>query len=242
MSLGTIASLIGSELNHELAHYCQALAVEYISLTPFSIQFVPWSLPENLNAKPAWWIFLSPSAVNGFATQWKGAWPHALIAIGPGTKSALAQHTDHPILMPSTASSEGLLALKALHQIDSQTIVLVKGEGGRTFLSEQLQQRGALIQSLLCYQRVKQAINIAPIQKIWQNGDQLLLVATSFTAIDSLNAQLSAPLRDWLLTQPLLVSSKRLSDLATDSGFKLVRHTTALLTATTLFKALKDYL
>lgn len=216
-----IISLQQSELNDRLATRCYDLGYAYVTLTPFSIHFHPWQ--ETLTAATIsaqdWLIFLSPNAVKGFADGWRGEWPSALIAIGHGTQKAIGHYTSNPVLIPSVSSSEGLLTLPVLQTLNQQHIMLVKGVGGRSLLTSALTARGATVRSLLCYERQRQSINIAPLLKIWQNGEQAVLLATSFAALELSIEQLPAGLMTWFLQQPLIVTSQRLVALASKQGF-----------------------
>ena len=109
-------------------------------------------------------MFVSPSAVNRFfALQPAGmAWPHRLIAAGtgPGTRLALLQAgvPHSAVLTPDAAAgqfdSEALWALLAgrLPWLGQQ-VLIVRGEGGRDWLSAQLRQCGARVHWVEAYRR-----------------------------------------------------------------------------------------
>ena len=109
-------------------------------------------------------MFVSPSAVNRFfALQPTGmAWPAQVIAAGtgPGTRRALLQAgvPDGAVLTPDANvgqfDSEALWALLAgrLHW-PGQQVLIVRGEGGRDWLSAQLRQCGAQVHWVEAYRR-----------------------------------------------------------------------------------------
>lgn len=240
-----VVSLQNSDLNQDLERRCQEQGYDYLTLTPFVIRFLAWyhSEYDHWIAQQRYGIFLSPNAVTGFASAWPHPWPKNTqwIAIGSGTQAALQLHTTASILTPSHASSEAVLALPELQQVMDQTCLVVKGLGGRLFLTQQLQQRGAQVQILDCYERVPQHIDIASLAKIWQNGAQAIVVATSGAALHELIQQVTPPLLAWLTQQPLVVSSERLSHYAQALGFSH-RYQAERLSASALFNAIKELL
>ncbi len=109
-------------------------------------------------------MFVSPSAVGQFfALQPTGmAWPAHVIAAGtgPGTRLALLQAgvPDSAVLTPDPSAgqfdSEALWALLVgrLHWPGRQ-VLIVRGEGGRDWLSTQLRQCGAQVHWVEAYRR-----------------------------------------------------------------------------------------
>ena len=239
-----IISVQQSEFNQALSARCQALGLHYLTLSPFSIDYLEWqhTLPDAWLEEQDGFIFLSPNAVKGFAAVWPHPWPNNLIAIGAGTQAELAKHTTAPILTPLIASSEGLLSMEALQNVHGKRLCIIKGVGGRAFLSEQLRARGADILAINSYQRIKQSINIAPLLKIWQNSEHPLLLATSFSALSMVCQQLTPSLLSWFLQIPLLVTSERLVALALKQGFSAVRSTPAVIEIDSFMNAIKEYL
>ncbi len=241
MSVSHILSLQYSDLNTRLEARCRAIGLAYHCLPTFKINWLPWqqNYPEALLQPQDWLIFLSPNAVKGFFNEGPIKFPTRshLIAIGSGTQSALIHHTDLPILIPSIASSEGILTLPPLQIIAQQTITLIKGTGGRELLQTELSQRGAIVHELLCYQRIPQSINLACLVKIWQNDQQPLLLATNNEALNALIEALPPAVLTWVLQKPLVVSSERLYHQAMNMGFKCIKHVKQV-SETELFNAI----
>ena len=109
-------------------------------------------------------MFVSPSAVGQFfALQPKGlAWPSQVMAAGtgPGTRRALlhAGVPESAILTPDANAgqfdSEALWAVLAGHMHwPGQQVLVVRGEGGRDWLSDQWRQCGAQVHWVEAYQR-----------------------------------------------------------------------------------------
>lgn len=236
-----IISLQQSELNQRLSARCLSAGFAYLSLAPFSIRPIQWCQAGILHQlqHADVWIFLSPNAVQAFAAQWPAPWPlKCLMAIGQGTYKALRQQCDSPILVPSQASSEGLLALEALQHVEQLSILLIKGRDGRMTLHEQLTARGAQVRDLWCYERLAQQMDVAPLIKIWQNKVRTMILATSSEALTLANQQLTPALGSWFRQQPVLVTSQRLYQQAQALEFYHIHLMTDPLSDTALFDAI----
>lgn len=121
-------------------------------------------------------IFVSSNAVHYTAQVLHGLsveWPAGLncLAIGTATHEAIARQQwplynelrdgDRTVAALTECGkaqdSEALLARPILQDVKGWCIVLLRGRGGRTVLAEQLQQRGAQVDSIETYQRQRPA-------------------------------------------------------------------------------------
>lgn len=175
-------------------------------------------------------IFISTNAVR-FAAQ--SMRKHAIdlpssvqcLAIGQATSAALQQHFGNSSLFPQNAAdSESLLELESLQQkqISGQKILIVRGEGGRETLKQQLQQRGAEVQYLELYRRVSPEFsseNPNPLPVLLKNHGIDLITVTSGQSLEYLT-ELAEPQKELLKALPLLVPSARVADIAQRSGFE----------------------
>ncbi len=102
-----------------------------------------------------WLIFISANAV-------QQGWPlvqplprqSRLAAVGRATAQRLMDVSHEPVLFPGEgADSEALLALPELTRMDGQKVVIVRGRGGREWLKQSLESRGAKVRYLECYER-----------------------------------------------------------------------------------------
>lgn len=103
-----------------------------------------------------WLIFPSGNAVECGWGQIQDKVNHftKLAAVGKATAEKLKQQTQKSVLYPQTTQdSEGLLECPEFENPTGQSIVIIKGEGGRTTLKETLEQRGAVMQTLNVYKR-----------------------------------------------------------------------------------------
>jgi len=75
------------------------------------------------------------------------------LTVGAGSAEHLDEYGIEAQFPRREMNSEGLLALPALRQVKDRRILIVKGEGGRSYLREQLTRRGARVEELSVYRR-----------------------------------------------------------------------------------------
>lgn len=163
------------------------------------------------------WIFTSANAVARAAELDTGAWP-ALYAVGSATAAAL-DRAGRPgaVVPPGAASSEALLDLPVLQQIETQRYLIVTGENGRDAIAEGLSKRGAKVTTLPLYRRRPLTPEPARIEAELEQAD--VIVLTSGEALDLLWTQTPIRSRPRLLRQQLLVPSLRVVENALARGF-----------------------
>ncbi len=183
------------------------------------------SLPDLNRVNQA--IFVSSNAVYHCFTQLKLHhihWPESIkvIAIGQGSAKTLKefQITVHHI--PELPDSEHLLDITALQQIKNQTVLLFKGEGGRTLIEEGLLQKGAHVISLNVYKRVIPNIRLEFINSLWREDLVDIILLTSEQSIHNLFKIFSEETHGWLHEKPCLVISERLAKSASLFGMKKI--------------------
>jgi uroporphyrinogen-III synthase len=174
-----------------------------------------------------WLIFLSPQAVFSTSHLIHLDWPNfppqiKIAAVGGGTAKAL-QHAELRVDVYPTEnwSSEGILSLPEFSHITGKKIALMRGEGGREWLRQSLQLRGAIVSEIIVYRRVKPQTDATPYCNMLRNHLIDCIVATSGEGLRNL-LEFCAPVRDLILEVPLLVISKRLQEAASEWQFKKI--------------------
>ncbi len=179
-------------------------------------------------------VFVSPNAVLGFfaaAAASTRAWPaHAWAgATGPGTVAALrecgvpAQRIAAPSADAAQFDSEALWARIAGWPWRSRPVWIVRGNGGRDWLGQQLRAAGADVRVVQSYGRAAPALSAderallaqaqaEPVRWVW--------IFSSSEAIAHLEAL--APGADWRAGRAL-ASHPRIAERATALGFGAVR-------------------
>ena len=140
-------------------------------------------------------------------------WPEGLMwyAVGPATALRLGDWNISAIV-PETASSEGLLALKELTA--PEKVLIVRGVGGRELLRESLISRGAEVDYLEVYQRI-----LVPYQEKFDLDADSEIIVTIYSGEAMKRC---AELIDNLECCTLVVPSMRLQTMAFEIGFDKV--------------------
>ena len=167
-------------------------------------------------------VFISTNAVDYFFARLNEPWPTSIqvIAMGDATAVALKKHGIHVHHCPIISDSENLLTLDALQHIDHQTILLIKGIGGRTLIADTLRARGTQLITLDVYKSVPPQFNPAQINSLWQDDSVDIILFTSEQAMRNLLFAFVGKGLSWLCNNPCLVISQRLANAAALLGMK----------------------
>lgn len=144
----------------------------------------------------------------------KDLWPNSacFFAVGASTGSIL-QEQGFAVVIPQEARTEGLLALPQLNQVVNQSIVIMKGFGGRELLYNTLVSRGAEVAEWEIYKRVKLD---APVStQDWREKQIRCIIATSGEVIQAAFDYFEA---SWLKTLNWIVVSQRTAEIAAKLG------------------------
>lgn len=171
-------------------------------------------------------IFISANAVR-FGLPWLlPHWPRQQLpvcfAIGEATRKALEKSGISALTHGEHMTSETLLAHPQLEAIRGQRILIVKGVGGRGFLSAQLNQRGATADELCCYRR--SCPEFAPgelYRQLHASAAEAILVSSG-EGLANMLTLLSVTETSNLRATTLVVPSSRVARLARDAGFESV--------------------
>ena len=151
-------------------------------------------------------IFVSPTAV-------AKVMPHVrklprVAAVGAGTRRQLEKHGVTDVIAPSTgADSEALLAVPELQKPAGMRIAILRGDGGRALLGETLAARGARVEHVTCYRRLRPQ---APA-RAWRTGELAAVTVSSGQGLANLFEVLDAAL---LRATPLFVPHARIAEQA----------------------------
>lgn len=151
-------------------------------------------------------------------------WPDHIrvTAIGKSTAITLKQHKIRVDAIPETADSEHLLSLASFQQIEGQTVLLFKGEGGLDIISKGLKQRGANLIELDVYRRSMPTVSQKQVDDWWQDGHVDIILITSQQAIKNLFTMTGSRDVSRLQRIPCLCISARIAELASHLGMKTV--------------------
>ncbi|TVO76903.1 uroporphyrinogen-III synthase [Sedimenticola selenatireducens] len=166
-------------------------------------------------------IFISPNAV-----LWGLKWAPdqelpegvALAAVGKRTAQTLAE-SGYPVdVVPEESfDSEGLLETPELRDVQGKRILILRGNGGRELLGEELSKRGAVVDHVEVYQRA--CPTLEPDNLIYRWADDVdVVTVTSNILLDNLFTLLGVEGRPLLLQTPMVVVSDRMRQHARELG------------------------
>ncbi len=206
---------------HELCAHIKSAGGDAIAFPTIVIEPAPVAAVQQ---PYDWLIFISANAVkHGLALVNRSA-STRIAAIGKATAAALAAHDVRVDAMPEKyAKTETLLAHPALARVQSQSVLIVKGVGGRELLHDALTQRGAQVTALEVYRRTQPPVEAALVQQLeqrWSDGEIHIVTLTSVETLDNLTALLTDTGRKLLQTTPYVTVSERIAEAAQAKGLK----------------------
>jgi uroporphyrinogen-III synthase len=175
-------------------------------------------------------VFISPNAVDK-ALNVIGArreWPQRLRAatIGRASEKALARYGVTNVIAPSGRfDSEALLALPQLADVQGWRVVVFRGDGGRELLGDTLRSRGATVDYIECYRRVRPNADVEPLLKRWGRGEIDAVTVSSSEGLRNLYDMLGKLGQAWLKRTPLLAPHARIAENARTLGCERVIET-----------------
>lgn len=172
-------------------------------------------------------VFISPNSVHfsfKILQQKNITLPESIsiIAIGQASANALTHLGITVSTIPEHPDSEHVLAIPSLQRLSKQTVLLFKGEEGRTLIEQGLKQRGAEVINLCVYKRILPKVPKQLLESIWQNNLVDIILITSEQSLHNLFALFGEGARSWLQSKVCLVLSERLAKAAQSLGIKKI--------------------
>lgn len=168
-------------------------------------------------------IFVSRQAAL-LGLDWLGRyWPQLpegveYFCVGDSTAQPLRERGLAVTVPEQGASSEALLALPQLQQVAGQRVLIVRGEGGRTLLSETLMARGAHVDYCDLYRRVIDAQHAQRLQHLLASEAVLLVVIHSVDLLSALVALVGDSASSLLARHVVLTPSERVAQQVREAG------------------------
>jgi uroporphyrinogen-III synthase len=164
-------------------------------------------------------VFISPTAVREGLRYLRAPLPR-IAALSRGTRRELErQGVAVAFAAGEGADSEALLAQPELAQVAGRRIAIFRGQGGREALGEGLRGRGALVEYVECYRRLRPSSDAAPLVAAWRGGRLHAITASSAQGLGNLFEMLD---RDLLRGLPLFVPHERVAGDARRAGVREV--------------------
>lgn len=172
-----------------------------------------------------WAIFVSANAVDKALTTILALrqWPRSvrIATIGKSSAAALRRFGLATDIQPRQRfDSEALLVLPEMQDVEGRRIVIFRGNGGRELLAGTLRARGALVQYVEAYRRIRPHADSSHLLRHWQRGGIDVVLINSAESLENLIALLSDPGYALLAATPLLVVSERMIPIVGQLGFQ----------------------
>lgn len=145
-----------------------------------------------------------------------------ILAIGEGTRMELYNKGLRDVLCPDAGlGSEALLELEALwpQNVAGNSVLVVRGVGGRDKLEQTLGQAGVTVKYLEVYERRIPAPGRGTLENFWQDSPPDAIVITSVEGLHNLIKMTAGAWKERLLRTPLAVMSPRIRAAARSLGF-----------------------
>ena len=168
-----------------------------------------WSLAEqNI------YVIVTSTVAAQQCVLMKNQWPRHIcfFAVGASTGRIL-DDAGLAVVVPQEARTEGLLALPQLNHVDNQSVIIMKGFGGRELLHDTLTTRGAKVTEWEVYKRIK--LDSPVSTQDWRATQIRCIIATSGEVIQAAFDYFEA---NWLQTLNWIVVSQRTAEIASKMG------------------------
>lgn len=175
-----------------------------------------------------WLIVVSQHAVYQSAELIHARWPIfpeklKIAAVGESTAKALqAANLPVHIYPHDNWSSEGLLYLPVFQKMVGKKIALLRGEGGRELLADELIKRGAELTRIIAYHRRLPTLPLQKYRDLLQANEIDIIICASCESMRNLKSLLGEASWPKVWTVPLLVTSQRIATQAEKLGYKTI--------------------
>jgi uroporphyrinogen-III synthase len=174
-------------------------------------------------------VFVSPNAVDRAmnAIRSRRAWPAGLRRRRwKRERARRSRAAVTEVIAPSGRfDSEALLAMPALARRGEQRVVIFRGDGGRELLGDTLRLRGATVDYVACYRRVRPAADAGPLVRALGRGEIDAVVASSSEGLRNLFEMVGEAGRQRLQRTPLFAPHARIAEGARALGCEQVVET-----------------
>ncbi|WP_333608444.1 uroporphyrinogen-III synthase [Arsukibacterium sp.] len=197
-------------------------AIAYVYQPLITTQMMPLR-PRDISAiaSAELLIFVSLSAVHALEQQLTAAQLPAsapLLAVGQTTAAALQRWSGREVWVPEDQRSEGLLQLPVLQQVAGRQVVIVRGNGGRELIRQQLLSRSAEVRYVQSYKRLPLPLDGLQLSRQWQQQGIRCIVATSNEILLQMFYLLPPEQHHWLRQCHWILVSPRVRDSALAQG------------------------
>jgi uroporphyrinogen-III synthase len=170
------------------------------------------NLPRSVSKKV--YVIVTSTVAAEQCVLMKNQWPKSVCFFAVGASTGLIiQSAGLEVVVPQEARTEGLLALPQLNDVVNQSVIIMKGFGGRELLHDTLVTRGAKVAEWEVYKRVK--LDSPVSTQDWHPAQIRCIIATSGEVIQAAFDYFET---SWLVSVNWIVVSQRTAELASKLG------------------------
>lgn len=210
----------------QLAERVVELGLEPLECAPFRLESPerPAKVADDLaTALPADRVILTSHEAARQAVSLVGAAAlnrSLIIVPGQGTASVARElGLDNVIFPERHGTSEAVLAMPELRDVDGLEILILAAAGGRSLMGEVLERRGAAVERIHVYRRVACDLPPETSERI-RSAERIITLGASLEAVSGLIERLAEATRDRIFSALLIVPSQRVADHAHKLGFQ----------------------
>lgn len=145
-------------------------------------------------------------------------------AVGKSSAEYFSQQSESAVIFPlQQENSEGVLALPEMQQLTEKNILILRGNGGREYFSQQAQLRGANVDIVECYQRIPIKYDNEEQISLFQRVGIDKIVVTSTEILHYLVDFVPKKDHNWLKDCQLITISERIAALAHQMGWQNIK-------------------
>lgn len=169
-------------------------------------------------------IFASTNAVKYGCDWFEQYWPQWPVqqqwfGIGNATTKALQAFKACALDNDVAMTSESLLAMAQFQKVTHEKILICRGLGGRHFLREQLQARGAVVEYCSLYQRLNVSYQKQELVELLDQGLDAILTSSGETIQQLWEQAMIDAVEKKIRDIPVVVPSPRVQTIAKQLGF-----------------------
>lgn len=142
-----------------------------------------------------------------------------VVVPGEGTARLARDLGFENVIYPSRhGTSEAMLALPELKEVDGLSVLVLAAEGGRGLMGRVLEQRGAVVDRIHVYRRIRQPMPEGLVEAV-RGAIRIFTLAASWEAVAGLCESIDDDVLDLIKSGVLIAPSRRIADRSAAIGF-----------------------
>ena len=142
-----------------------------------------------------------------------------VVVPGEGTSRLARELGFENVIYPSRhGTSEAMLALPELREVDGLSVLILAAEGGRGHMGRVLEDRGALVDRIHVYRRIRQSMPEGLVDAV-RDAVRIYTLGASWEAVAGLCEAVDKEVLELIQDGALIAPSRRVAERAATVGF-----------------------